>query len=378
MPLRPSPLPTEPFRALSANERMVLGLIRRDAPISRAELARRCGLTIPSISRIAEALLSDGLIAAEEKMMMGRMGQPSLPLVLAPDAAFALGVAVRADSLVVTLCHLSGAVRAQAHEALADLARDAVEARIIDLASGLLETHGAAPRLCGIGIALSGFFLEGQEQINAPLGMEDWAIDRLESLMRARLGVPVVIENDGNAAAIGEHAQRGADAPPSMAYLYIDRGLGGGMVVDGRLMRGAHGNAGEFTGLLPPETRPLRPTLELLRRMLEEDGLSFSTIAAMLEQFDDKWPTLERWLLKVTPVANAAVSAAAALLDPQEVVIGGRIPPMLAQRLAERVACYTVPVRLRDRPFPQITASLSREDTAALGAGMMCFQRYLL
>ncbi|WP_206244718.1 ROK family transcriptional regulator [Novosphingobium terrae] len=376
--LRPSPLPAQPFRALSANERMVLGLIRQHAPISRAELARRCGLTIPSISRIAEALLSDGLIAAEEKVMMGRMGQPSLPLVLAPDAAFAIGVAVRADSLVVTLSHLSGAVRAQAREHLADPARDAVEARIIDLATALLDAHGAAPRLCGIGIALSGFFLEGQEQINAPLGMEDWAIDRLESLMHTRMGVPVVIENDGNAAAIGEHDQRGAQAPSSMAYLYIDRGLGGGMVVDGRLMRGAHGNAGEFTGLIPPETRPLRPTLELLRRMLEEDGLPFPSIAAMLEQFDEDWPTLDRWLDTVTPVANAVVSAAAALLDPQEVVIGGRIPPSLARRLADRMACYTVPLRGRDRPFPQITASVAHDDTAAFGAGMMCFQRYLL
>lgn len=376
--LRPSPLPLQPFRALSANERMVLGLIRQHAPISRAELARRSGLTLPSISRIAEALLGEGLIAAEEKMMMGRMGQPSLPLVLAPDAAFAIGVALRADSLVVTLSHLSGAVRAQLREPLADPARDAVEARIVDLATGLLEAHGAAPRLCGVGLALSGFFLEGQEQINAPLGMEDWAIDRLESVMHARLGVPVVIENDGNAAAIGEHDQRRAEAPASMACLYIDRGLGGGVVMEGRLMRGAHGNAGEFTGLLPPEARPQRPTLELLRVMLGEDGLPFPTITAMLDNYDEHWPTLDRWLDRVTGVTNAVVSAAAALLDPQEVVIGGRIPASLARRLAERVACYTVPVRARDRPFPRITASIAQDDTAALGAGMMCFQRYLL
>lgn len=369
---------TSPFRALSANERQVLGLIRRHAPMSRAELARRTGLALPSISRIAEALLKDGLIVAEEKVMMGRMGQPSLPLALAPRGAFAIGVAVRSDSLAVTLTHLSGQVMAQVQERPQDPARDVVEARIIDLTSRLLEDHGTAGRLCGIGIALSGFFLPGQDQINAPLGMEDWAVARLEALLRARMGVPVVIENDGNAAAIGEYFHGEGDHPASFAYLYVDRGLGGGVVIDGHLMRGSHGNAGEFTGLLPPEARAMRPTLDLLRKMLAEDGHPFDSITALLEHYDDTWPTLDRWLDKVTPVTDAIVSAASAILDPQKVVIGGRIPMPLARRLAERVSCYSVPVRGRDRPFPRIAAHHAPGDMVAFGAGMMCFQRYLL
>jgi predicted NBD/HSP70 family sugar kinase len=161
-------------------------------------------------------------------------------------------VAVRADSLTVTLSHLSGRVVAQICESHENPAREAVEARIIALASRLLEAEGVSPRLCGIGIALSGFYLAGQQQINAPLGMEDWAIERLEALLQERMKVAVVIENDGNAATIGEYFQSGADYPASFAYLYIDRGLGGGVMLDGRLMRGSHGNAGEFTGMLPP------------------------------------------------------------------------------------------------------------------------------
>ncbi|WP_343611031.1 ROK family transcriptional regulator [Novosphingobium sp.] len=375
MPALPAPLP---FRMLSGNERLVLGLIRQLGPVSRAELARKTGLTIPSISRLAEALLKDGLILAEEKVMMGRMGQPSLPLVLAPQAAFAIGVAVRADSLTVTLSHLSGRVVAQIREAHENPAREAVEARIIALASNLLEAEGVSPRLCGIGIALSGFYLAGQQQINAPLGMEDWAIERLEALLQERMKVAVVIENDGNAATIGEYFQSGADYPASFAYLYIDRGLGGGVMLDGRLMRGSHGNAGEFTGMLPPEARAHRPTLELLRTMLAQDGLSFATISAMLEAYDDSWPATQRWLDTVTPATDAIVSAIGGVLDSQAIVIGGRIPPPLAERLAQRVGCYSVPLRGRDRPFPTIRAHMADVDAAAFGAGMMCFQRFLL
>lgn len=374
-PTLPAP---HPFRVLSGNERLVLGLIRQLGPVSRAELARRTGLTIPSISRLAEALLRDGLILAEEKMMMGRMGQPSLPLVLAPEAAFAIGVAVRADSLTVTLSHLSGRVMAQTRESHENPAREAVEARIIALATDLLAAEGVSRRLCGIGIALSGFYLPGQQQINAPLGMEDWATDRLEALLQARLKVAVVIENDGNAATIGEYFQAGAEHPTSFAYLYVDRGLGGGVMLDGRLMRGSHGNAGEFTGLLPPEARATRPTLELLRTMLAQDGLPFATISAMLDQYDDKWPATQRWLDTVIPATDAIVSAIGGVLDTQAIVIGGRIPPRLAERLAQQVGCYSVPLRGRDRPFPTIRAHIANVDTAAFGAGMMCFQRFLL
>lgn len=375
LPVLPTP---HAFRVLSPNERLVLGLIRQLGPVSRAELARRTGLTIPSISRLAETLLKDGLILAEEKVMMGRMGQPSLPLVLAPQAAFAIGVAVRADSLTVTVSHLSGRVLAQISEAHENPARDAVEARIITLATGLLEAEGVSPRLCGIGIALSGFYLAGQQRINAPLGMEDWAIDHLEALLRDRMKAAVVIENDGNAATIGEYFQSGAEHSASFAYLYVDRGLGGGVMLDGRLMRGSHGNAGEFTGMLPPEARANRPTLELLRTMLAQDGLPFTTISAMLESYDDSWPATQRWLDTVMPATKAIVSAISGILDTQAIVIGGRIPLLLANRLAERVSCYSVPLRGRDRPFPAITAHKADVDTAAFGAGMMCFQRFLL
>lgn len=364
------------FKLLSANERSVLRLIRDRAPISRAELARRTGLAIPSISRIAETLMSEGLVVAEEKVMMGRLGQPSLPLVLSETAAFALGVAVRSDSLAVTLSHLSGTVVAQAHERPLDLNRAHVEARIVDLATRLLAANGGEERLCGIGIALSGFFLEGQNRINAPLGMEDWAIDHLEAGMGERLGVPVVIENDGSAAAMGAHSHVATEGAASFAYLYIDRGLGGGVVLDGRLHRGFHGNAGEFTGLLPPEARADRPTLELLRRMLRDDGIAFETIALMLDAFDMRWPAVDRWLERVTPATDAVISAIASVLDPETVIIGGRLPGALASRLAERVACYTVPVRGRDRPFPKVGVLDGDCDMAAYGAGMLCLQNF--
>ncbi len=375
---RAAPL-TDPFRSLAPNERQILRLLRQQAPLSRAELARRAGLALPTVSRLADGLMGEGLIAAEEKVMMGRMGQPSLPLSLALHAAYAFGISVRADGLSIALARLSGEIVADHSEVHDGTSRDDVVRRIVGLIGSLAAQAQIPPdRVCGVGIALSGFFIQDPQRINAPLGMEAWATADLEQALHDALGLPVLVENDGNAAAFGEYLYGAGRDHRSFAYLYIDRGLGGGIVLDGQQMRGRRGNAGEFTGMLRPDGRQNRPTLTLLQRFLEEDGISFPDVAAMARTFDPAWPAVQRWIDATTPIANDIVSAIGALLDPDAVVIGGRLPLTLAAGLAANLRFHSVPVRGDERRFPDILASTLTGDAAALGAGALCFERYFL
>lgn len=364
-----------PFRALSANERQLLRLIQREAPLSRAELARRTGLALPTVSRLVDQLLRDGLVVAEEKVMMGRMGQPSLPLSLAPHAAYAIGVAVRADALTVTLSHLSGQIVASddmPHDGMTRV--ESVGA--IAAAIGRLVDGSIIPpeRVCGLGLALPGFFIEEPYRINAPLGMEDWATADLERDLGAILGLPVLVENDGTAATLGESLYGHGQHHPSFAYLYIDQGLGGGVVIDGVLMRGRRGNAGEFTGMLPPQSRAHRPTLSLLRELAGHEG----ALSAFLQTIGPDHPAVDDWLERVTPATNAMLSAIGALLDPDAVILGGRLPASIGERLAAAASFYSVPVRGNDRCFPRILSTAVTQDAAALGAGALCFRASLI
>lgn len=350
-------------------------LIQREAPLSRAELARRTGLALPTVSRLADQLLRDGLIVAEEKVMMGRMGQPSLPLSLAPHAAYAIGVAVRADALTVTLSHLSGRIVASEDTPHQGMTREQSIAAIAQ-AIGRLVDGGALPpeRVCGLGLALPGFFVEEPYRINAPLGMEDWATADLERDLGTILGLPVLVENDGTAAALGESLYGHGQDYPSFAYLYVDRGLGGGLVIDGALVRGRRGNAGEFTGLLPPEARAHRPTLSLLRSFAEYEG----SLASLVRDVGPDDPAVARWIKAVLPATNAVLSAIAATIDPDAIVLGGRLPAAIGARLAGAAAFYSVPVRGRDRRFPEVLATAVTQDAAALGAGALCFRATLI
>ncbi|KQM28119.1 MULTISPECIES: ROK family transcriptional regulator [unclassified Sphingomonas] len=367
------------FRPLSANERELLGTVRRDAPVSRAELARRSGLALPTVSRLVDQMMRDGLLIAEDKVMMSRTGQPSLPLSLAPHAAYAFGVAVRADMMTVDLVHLSGSVVASLAAPTVGASRTDVVESIASLIDRLVEAGDVPPdRICGLGLALPGFFIRDPERINAPLGMEDWAVADLKHDLERSLGLEVILDNDGNAAALGEYLYGHGTDYSDFAYLYVDAGLGGGLVQNGRLVRGARGNAGEFTGLLPPAMRPDRPTLTSLRSMLAHDGLTYDSLAEMLDEMDLNAAAIERWLNRSVPATEAIISAIGAIADPDAIVIGGRLPAALGDRLAERLTYYSVPVRGRDRAFPTLVASRVNGDAAALGASALCFNLSLL
>lgn len=370
---------TSAARPLSVNERQILRLIRREQPISRSELARRTGLALPTVSRLIEQFVRDAVVAADNKVMMTRMGQPSLPLSIAQHAAYAFGVAVRADALTICLTHLSGGIVASVEEAHEGLTRAQLVARI-NKAIRRIATSCDIPsnRVCGLGIALPGFFVEDPLRINAPLGMDDWATVDLERDLGDALGLEVIVENDGSAAALGERLYGHGEEFPSLAYLYIDRGLGGGIIIDGKLVRGRHGNSGEFTGMLAPKARADRPTLTSLHVMSQEAGHAYPSLGAMVRSIEADAGFVDQWIERSIPSTIAIISAIGAIMDPDAIVLGGRLPSPIAQRLIAELGFYSVPVRGRDRAFPTLIASTLEGDAAALGASALCFDRNFL
>ncbi|TWB41086.1 ROK family transcriptional regulator [Nitrospirillum pindoramense] len=373
---RGAPATSVPEGFCSANERRLLRLIREKGPISRADLARETGLTLQSIVRLVAALMERDLVVGGPKVPSGP-GQPSLPIEIARDAAFSVGVSIMDDALSAVVIDLSGRVRAT-HEELFDTADRGRVTR--HLGSILKDLSGAGgfdrSRLVGVGVAIPGFFVDSRGAVNAPLVMNDWALTDLEAHLGAALELPVWIENDGSAAAAGESVYGAGQHHRSFAYIHIASGLGGGVVLDGKPWRGRNGNAGEFTGTLPPSTRPDRPTLRLLLDLVNAQpgtGRPFPSVGALVQAFDPEWPAVETWLARTGEGVSAILSAAAAVLDPDAIVIGGRIPPGLTLRLIERAHFYSVPVRDQDRRFPTLVASRTGGDSAALGAATLPF-----
>jgi predicted NBD/HSP70 family sugar kinase len=359
----------------TANERRLLNLVRSEGPLTRPDLARRTDLALQSVVRLVDGLIERGFLTTGEKVNRG-VGQPSVPILLAARSAFTVGASVTSDAMSLVMMDLSGRVVASQHESLngADLA--IVREQMGKTLAALVASAGIErSRVFGAGVATTGYFVD-RGRLNTPATMGDWALRDLEAELSQVLDMPVWIENDGNAAAVGESLFGVGRRHRSFAYLYIAAGLGGGLILDGAPVRGFRGNAGEFTGLLPVEVRQSRPNLTLLLQLLRADGVALSGIDELVSRFEIEWPAVKTWLDRTQEALNAVVSAIAAVLDPEAIVIGGRIPPSLATRLAQRANFYAAPLRDRERPFPEVVCAEAPGDAAALGAASIPLQEY--
>ena len=350
------------------NERRVLDLVRRSGDVSRAELTRATDLTAQSISRIVEGLEARGLVQMGERVINGR-GQPSVQVRLAADALYTVGVSIMTDAVGVALTNFAGQVVEERRTTIEPMARDVVLDRIdADLADMLARNQVDRSRLFGVGVGVSGYFVGERGQVNPPEPLEDWALMDLEPIFAERIGAPVWIDNDGNAAAVGESLFGVGQWAPTFAYLFFTNGLGGGVVVNGEPLRGACGNAGEFAGILPLERLSERPTLELLRQMVVERGVEIENVQELVDRFDPQWPGVEAWIERARRPMSEIASAIFSVLDPHAIVLGGRMPKQLAELLISHIEFFNLPRRARPRPTPRVVASETSGDATALGA----------
>ncbi|WP_229887046.1 ROK family transcriptional regulator [Streptomyces olivaceoviridis] len=259
----------------SHNTALVLGLLRDAGAegISRLELAERTGLTPQAVSKITARLRAQGL-AAEAGRRASTGGKPRTVLRLVPEAGHAVGVHLDRDELRVALVDLDGSVVAERRgeldlgagaEAVLGAVCGAVRGVVGGLGAGACAGTGAGAdvggggtgasggglagvgSLLGVGVALPGPLDHARGVLHRVTGFPEWDGFPLRDALAERLGVPVVVDKDTNAAALGlaVGGEEGA-AGRSFAYLHLGTGLGAGLVIDGSVHRGARTGAGEF------------------------------------------------------------------------------------------------------------------------------------
>lgn len=352
--------------ATSPNERQALDVIRREGVITRAEIARRVGLSGMSMTRIIDQLERRGLVLSTGRIGAGR--GPKIGVELVPDAAYSIGVSIKADAVAVTLMDLSGAILTQSVTLAAGRRQPVSLDTIVAAIETIIADHVPdRRRLFGLGVAITGFFIGQGTRVNPPAQLEDWALVDVDAILHERLGLPVWVDNDGNAAAEAEMMFGVGRWTKTFAYLYFSTGFGGGIVHEGKLLRGRNGNAGEFAGSIPLEGF-VHPNLENLRLLLVEGGIAIETVSQMVDRFDPSWPAIDVWLERVSAGLNIAASAASAVLDPEVIVLGGQLPRALAERMIPLIQFSSAPRRGYIRPVPVVVAAEASTESAAIGA----------
>ncbi|MFI0238996.1 ROK family protein [Streptomyces sp. NPDC016845] len=234
------------------NAALVLDLLRTagEHGISRLELAERTGLTPQAVSKITARLRGDGL-AVEAGRRASTGGKPRTVLRMVAGAGHAVGLHLDRDELRAVLTDLAGTVVACRRSPL-DLGAgaDAVLAATAREVDALLDAGPAVeggPSALGVGVAVPGPLDHAGGVLHRVTGFPQWDGFPLRDALAERLGLPVVVDKDTNAAALGlALAAESEPAVRSFAYLHLGTGLGAGLVLDGELYRGARTGAGEF------------------------------------------------------------------------------------------------------------------------------------
>jgi len=364
------------FKPSTEAERAILGLVFRRGPITQLEIANEVDRSQQTVSRLIARLIERGSLRQGERISSGKRGQLSTSIEIVPNYAYSFGVAILWDALAVTVMDFSGAVldkrltvmTLMTHDEVVDALRTMIE----ELSEQWLPDKS---RIFGVGVGIPGTFMRETRQLNTPLILEEWANMDIEAVLEDDLGLPVWVENDGNAAAIGESLVGVGRWAKDFVYLYIATGLGGGVILNGELLRGKHGNAGEVAQLLPPGIYP-HPNLELLRKLVRKHGQKIGTVSELVEKFDVNWRGVDEWVAQVRDSLSLIISAAAALLDPEVIVIGGRIPRSLAEKVIPHIEIYDQRRRSDSRPLPRVVVAEAIGDTAAIGAAALILNDY--
>ncbi|MGW9174498.1 ROK family transcriptional regulator [Streptomyces decoyicus] len=228
------------------NAALVLGLLRAagEEGVSRLELADRIGLTPQAVSKITARLRADGMVA-EAGRRASTGGKPATVLRLVPGARHAVGLHLDRDELTAVLADLAGeavavrraplAFQAGAGQVLATAVREVAA----------LRAEAGGPPVLGAGVACPGPLDHTTGVLHRVTGAPRWDGFPLRDALAERLGLPVVLDKDTNAAALGL-AHGIPSGAGSFGYLHLGTGLGAGLVLGGSLYRGARTGAGEF------------------------------------------------------------------------------------------------------------------------------------
>jgi predicted NBD/HSP70 family sugar kinase len=354
-------------RTRGYNRALVLSHVRAAGASGRAEIARASGLTTQTVSNIIADLEADGLLS-ECGRRSGSRGLPAVQYALRPDGGFALGIEVRPDALRAALLDLSGQALFTERLGLTRADPATVAAAVVRMRDLAIQQTGVPrDRLLGAGVVMPGPF-GATGLADSTTDLPGWRGTDAAAFLEAALGLPVHVENDANAAAIAERHAGVARGLATYAFLYFGAGLGLGIVADGRLIRGAFGNAGEI-GHMPwgaGQLEDVASRMALARRMAAA-GQPATTVEDIAHL--DGHPDLARWLDDAAPALAGAITLIENLLDPETVILGGALPDAVIDALIERIALSDASVAHRpDRRTPRLQRGASGRMTATLGA----------
>lgn len=367
---------------INYNKKLILDCVRQFAPISRAEVYKKLEISKPTVSSIAEELIEEGWIYESDIGRKHRKsGRKPTYLQFNEKAFYVLGVDIGGTKVLVALSDLEGNIIYQERFDTAAYLHNGFLNKLQILVSDMLsKCKLASNRILGMGIGVPGITdNDSGVVIDAPsLG---WKNFPLKQKAMELFDFPVVIDNDVNVSALGEQWLGAAKHQDNIILIAIGTGVGSGIVINGKLYRGASWGAGEI-GYMVTDTKQSRKqnrkppykgygylesqiggaaikqrvSQELLKMKThplnsEKENLSVAQIFALAMKGDE---LCEKVVLEAIEHLSLAIVNAIILLNPDVVILGGGISKSgdwflpIIQRTVKQFVPFGADIRLTE------------------------------
>ncbi|MCR9139272.1 MAG: ROK family transcriptional regulator [Alphaproteobacteria bacterium] len=374
-------------RLRAYNERLVMSLVRRHGSLAKADIARRTGLSPQTVSVIMRALERDSLLVRGEPVR-GRVGQPSIPMALNPDAIYSIGLKIGRRSADLVLMDFVGVVRKLIRVTFAYPLPD----RIVDFVATGLHTlteeldSAQRKRVVGLGIAAPFELWNWLEQVGAPPDeMDSWRDFDFATAMVGITDLPVFIQNDATAACGAELVfGRGRDFA-DFAYIFVGSFIGGGLVLNHAVFAGRTGNAGAFGPIMVPgaDGRPEqllnRASIFALENKLKKAGVDPSPLWLRPDDWPDYGDLLIEWIDETARNIAISIVSITAVIDIEAVLIDGGFPDSVRHQMLQAIKKEFAALDRQGIREPQIVeATVGHEARVIGGATLPIFDRYMV
>lgn len=333
MDLRVNPPPV--LRQLSV--RAVMEILLRERSASRAGLSRLTGLSKQTISEVIRVLAERGFVI-ERGLISGGVGRSAVRYEVDPNAGYVLGIDLGSTTIRAMLANLTSSIVAEIEIPSDQRGGLSLLNQIGGVRSSLLEMAGVEPhQLLVAAVATPGVMDPATGHLSLASNIAEIGDIDVAAAIRAAIGCPVIFENDINAAALGEYWEPGERPDGSFAFISLGTGVGMGILVNGKLLRGATDAAGEIA-YLPMGSDPFTPSslergaLEcaigaagIVSRYRSLGGSADVSVRDIFDRFNQGEAAAKATIAETARLAALVVVAIAAVIDPAKTIFGGKI-----------------------------------------------------
>lgn len=379
----------------SFNRYNILNSIRTAGAISRIEIARSLGLAKASLTGITADLIKEGLILEKESESC-QVGRRPILLTINPDGAYAAGISISMEQIEIVIINFQAEIKASYTLPLDktlyspdELARKITEA----LRRCISKSGFPEEKISGVGISIPGL-VDSRSGTIRYMPNYGWIDVNLREILQKKVSHPVFIDNDANTITIAEHWFGNGKGLDNFVVIVLENGIGAGYVLNGQMIRGKFGMAGEFGHMSVDQDGPLcrcgkmgcveayagiytivKDALETVNSRMGKKSIKDLSFSDVIKMAKDGNREIKKIFDRAGKMLGFGISQLVILLNPEKIIITGS--GVLAEDLLFKPMFESIKRNLSDklsRYHTDIMIKPSTDEAFAKGAGTLVLE----